>query len=285
MLINSSYFIGERDIPNTQDAAIAAALDTFIRKYEKEYLTKSLGYELFKAFTLGLQADPVEQKYTDLLFGKEFNSGKKKWDGFVSITDESPTISVDLLNSDIFFTVGKTGAPAAGDDTYVNEDLAGKSYRVTQRAYGPLEALKEDESNEETADIIINDDGGFSFLNNVKFSEADKFVITLLSSPLDVSSVDLAAVPDSPIADYTYYHWLRFNVTQTSGVGENLPTQKNADNASPIDKMVAAWNDMVNKNRMLNEFLKENASDYPEYVAPVCYEDYGELFHFKNSLL
>lgn len=288
-LINSSYFIGERSIPNTDSAAIAAALDTFIRKYEKDYLVKSLGYELFKVFIAGLQAVTPEQRFIDLLYGKDFTGSDRKlhrWDGFVSVTSEQPTISVEITNSDIFFTVGVTaGAPAHGATSYVNTDLAGKSYRVIQRMNGPLEALKADESNEDEADITIDEDGGFTWLGGTQFSYGDKYNIVLLSSPLDASGAEIVPYPESPIADFTYYHWLVWNVTQTTGNGESLPKMQNAENASPVDKMVKAWNDMVTKTRNLNEFLKANAADYPEYTAPVCYEDYGELFHFKNSLM
>lgn len=288
-LTNSSYFIGERSIPNTQDAAIAAALDTFIRKYEKDYLIKSLGYELFKVFIAGLQEVSPEQRFIDLLFGKEFTGtdGRlNKWEGLVSVTSEQPTISVELSSNEIFFTVGVTsGAPVNGDTVYENADLAGVNYRVIQRMNGPLEALKEDESNSETADISINPDGGFAWLGGTVFSHGDKYLIIPLSAPLDASGAEIVPYPESPIADFTYYYWMASNVTQTTGNGESLPKMQNAENANPVDKMVKAWNDMVYKTRTLNEFLKANAADYPEYTAPVCYEDYGELFHFKNSLM
>ncbi|RUP42609.1 MAG: hypothetical protein EKK63_00280 [Acinetobacter sp.] len=282
-LINSSYFIGERDIPNTDNAATAAALDTFIRTYEKQYLKKALGYELFKVFTTGLQADTPAQRYLDLLFGKEFtgHDGKlKKWEGLVSVTEAQPTISVELANSDVIFTVGvTTGAPAHGATEYVNTDLAGKSYRVWQRGNNYLEALKEDESNIDTADIRINPDGGFSWLNGTQFSQGDKYVLTLLTAPLDASGADIVPVPVSPVADFTYYHWQGFNVTQTTGLGESLPKMQNGENASPVDKMVKAWNDMVEKTMLLQEFLQVNATTYPEYST--CDTDV-ELLTYKN---
>lgn len=269
MLIDSSYFIGERNIPNTEQAATSSLLDTFIRKYENDYLRKSLGYELFKAFSEGIADVSPDQRFLDLLFGKEFTDyrGKlNKWNGLVSVTTEGPTIQVDLLSqSDLFFTVGTPGAPANGDASYVNTGLAGVNYRVYQRAYGPLEWLKEDESNSDTADIQIDAEGGFTWLNGIKFNGSDKFNIIFISVPFDVSTVEKVPLAESPIADYVYCHWLKYNATQTTGIGEKKSKAQNADDDSPVHKMVQAWNDMVNKTRLLFEFLEENAAAYPEY--------------------
>lgn len=287
-LLNSLYFIGERDIPNTQTATVASALDTFIRKYEREFLIKLLGYELFKLFTTGIQELIPDQRYLDLLFGKEFTGPDgllTKCDGLISITDEQPTISVDISSGEIFFTVGvSAGAPANGDASYINPDLSGKNFRVTQRSFGPLEMLKDDDSNIETADIR-KDAEGFTWLNGVKFSQADKYIVTVTTAPLDITGVEIVPIQQSPIADYVYYKWMQFNATQTSGIGETKPAAQNAIMVSCLDKMVRAWNDMVIKNRTLNDFLTMNQSVYPEYVIPSCYEDYSELFHFKNSLM
>jgi len=269
MLIDSPYFTGERNIPNLGTADGDAALAVFISKYERKYLQEFLGYELSKKFREALINPSPAARYTDILFGTEFiglDGYLKRWNGLVSLTEASPVLSVGLPEqADLTFTVGiTTGAPAHGSDTYNNTDLQGKTYKVTQRAFGPLEALKADNSNVDTADIEILDAGGFKWLNS-NFSQNDKYFISLLSNPLDVSAVPVVPVAESPIADYVYFYWVKDNVSQTQSTGEKRNKQEHGVDVSPKYKMAKAWNDMVEKNLVLRDLLITFYNVYPEW--------------------
>lgn len=286
MLIDSSYFIGERNIPNTTYPEVSSMLDSLIAIREKEYLNKALGYELFKAFEAGLIQATPEQRMVDILLGKEFigsNGALKLWKGLVSITTTNPWLSVSLSSAnDLYFTVGVGSAPVNGDDTYVNTSLAGVTYRVVQRAYGPLEALEDDNSNVATADIQINPSGGFTWLNSITFGQGDKYAIQMISTDLDVSSYDVVPEPESPIADFVFYYYLRKQATQTAGIGQVSPKAENANVVSPVEDMCAAWNAMVEKTKVLAEFLNVNGSVYPEFQKHMYSAELEELITRLN---
>lgn len=69
----------------------------------------------------------------------------------------------------------------------------------------------------------------------------------------------------SLIAAYVYWHWMQNEATTTTGTGEKKANAQNADNASPAQKMVWAWNWMVDQIEELCEFLLSNETDYPEF--------------------
>lgn len=281
MLIDSTYFIGEKNIPNTSYQDVSSLLENLIAVHEKEYLVAILGYELFKLFDAGLQAPSPDQRYLDILLGKEYTSWSgrpNQWTGLVSVTDPSTALTIGLSSAaDIYFSVGATAAPAAGEFDYVNTSLAGANYRVTQRGFGPLEPLNADNSNVATADIVINSSGGFSWLNGIQFSLNDKYLLEMLSADIDVSTYSAVAQPESPIADYVYYWYLRNNNTQTAAMGEVAGQAENATKVSPGYKMAKAWNDMVAKNRILREFLLVNNTIYPEYQNYPLYAPVGNV--------
>lgn len=86
--IDSTYFVGEINIPN---ASTEAGLTQAMAQYEKEILVQLLGYKLYSllmADCTGLGGIPVTQKYIDLVNGKEFSheyGGETitlKWEGF-----------------------------------------------------------------------------------------------------------------------------------------------------------------------------------------------------------
>ena len=87
-LINSSYFIGEKNVPNKDGADVSVVLNNLIDRYEPEYLKKALGYELFLSFMTGIQVTTPDQRYTDLLIGKDFtgqNGKLNRWAGFINV--------------------------------------------------------------------------------------------------------------------------------------------------------------------------------------------------------
>ncbi len=268
-LIDSSYFIGEKNIPNTSYGDVSSSLENLIVVREKDFLTKVLGYELFKLFEQGLLQATPEPRMVDILLGKEytgFNGRATKWGGLISVLTDTPWLTVSLSSAnDLYFTVGIGSAPADSDITYVNLALAGANYRVVQRGFGPLEALAEDNSNVATADIQINPSGGFTWLNGISFSQSDKYAIQFVSTDLDVSEYEVATQPESPIADYVYYWYLRGKVNSAAGTGQVESKNENSVIVSSVRQQAKAWNDMVDKICLLKEFLMVEYLTYPEF--------------------
>lgn len=70
----------------------------------------------------------------------------------------------------------------------------------------------------------------------------------------------------SLIANYVYWHWMENEASITTGTGEKVSKAQNAWDATPVYKMVKAWNEMVEWNWELIEFLLTKESDYPEFT-------------------
>ena len=87
----------------------------------------------------------------------------------------------------------------------------------------------------------------------------------------------------SLIANYVYWHYLENEATITTGTGEKIADNQNAINATAAQKMVRAWNEMVDWNKELIEFLLTKQTDYPEFI-----NHYGRipksLLHKQNIL-
>ena len=75
MYLDSTYFIGELALPNVTNTITGLnpshmagnkSLDYFIAKYEREFLIKVLGFELFEEFTAGLKENPIPEKWQRL---------------------------------------------------------------------------------------------------------------------------------------------------------------------------------------------------------------------------
>lgn len=88
--IDASYFVGELNIPNSGDTAVAERITWFINKYEPIFLQQLMGYPLYKAFTAGMAVVPTpDARYTDILNGKEytdFQGYTQKWRGLKTTT-------------------------------------------------------------------------------------------------------------------------------------------------------------------------------------------------------
>lgn len=81
----------------------------------------------------------------------------------------------------------------------------------------------------------------------------------------------------NPIACYVYYQVMKNNETSTTGTGEYKPLPENQSDASPIRKMVDAWNFMVECNYKLHAYLYANSDDFPDYIGltyPPAYRSY-----------
>lgn len=82
--IDASYFVGELNIPNTDQPEVVEAVVFFINKYEPIFLQKLFGYPLFKAFSAAVP--PTDQRFLDILNGKEytdFQGRLQKWKGLL----------------------------------------------------------------------------------------------------------------------------------------------------------------------------------------------------------
>lgn len=69
----------------------------------------------------------------------------------------------------------------------------------------------------------------------------------------------------SLIANYVYWHWMENEASDTTGTGVKVAANQNAVNASPVGKMIRAWNEMVTWIGDLIEFLLSNESDYETF--------------------
>lgn len=100
-LINSSYFDGERIIPDASYADVTKVLNGIIARREPEYLKTVLGYELFILFMAGIQVTTPDQRYTDLLVGKDFtgqNGKLKRWAGFINVTPNTTIVVANAVS-------------------------------------------------------------------------------------------------------------------------------------------------------------------------------------------
>lgn len=84
-LIDYSYFIRKLSLSQANDTTGRSIITEFIYQYESEFLKKALCYELWKAFSDGIAGSgSAEERFEDLINGKEFEIGDKKyyWNGF-----------------------------------------------------------------------------------------------------------------------------------------------------------------------------------------------------------
>jgi hypothetical protein len=123
-LIDTTYFTGEINIPNAGVSGNASdtLLIYFIKQFETEFLVKALGRNLYRGFmtALGLNvttgayanvangkaADSVDQKWKDLLNGKEYtdqNGDLQKWKGFISLSDDGTTIKQSIIANYVYY--------------------------------------------------------------------------------------------------------------------------------------------------------------------------------------
>lgn len=74
-----------------------------------------------------------------------------------------------------------------------------------------------------------------------------------------------ASSKQSIIANYVYYWFMRDKATLTTAVGEVEAKTDGSNKASGNTKMVRAWNEMVEWNRILIIFLDVNNETYPSF--------------------
>lgn len=69
----------------------------------------------------------------------------------------------------------------------------------------------------------------------------------------------------SPLAYYTFYQYMKRTVTQTAAMGEVRTKNENSELVAPAPKMARIWNQMVEQNILLREFLNVNYATYGDY--------------------
>ena len=176
MIIDYTYFtIGKLKLAQTGNTEGRTEINQDIEIYEPELLQKALGYDLWKAFTDGIEGSgSIETRWESLLSGIEF-------------------------------------------------DYYGKNYKWN--GFGPDNKL-------------------------------------------------------SPIANYCYYRYMEDSASDVTLAGTATGAVDNNTRVAPMQKMVNAWNDMVDMLHILHRFLL-SSDDYPEYDETQTDTD---VFRYKNSL-
>lgn len=119
MIIDYTYFKSDIQIPNLDKTWVLENLNNFITEYEKTILVDLLGYDLYKKFIEGVEAN--EQIYLDLRDGKEYTveySGSDytvKWAGLKN--DEKISL---LAYFTYFYLVRDNQIPLTGTGTVIN---------------------------------------------------------------------------------------------------------------------------------------------------------------------
>jgi hypothetical protein len=83
-LIDTTWFVGELNIPDTGNASVQEAIGFFVTRYQDELLCAILGYPLYKAFAAAPGDTSNDAKWKDLREGSEFTDAAgqlRRWIG------------------------------------------------------------------------------------------------------------------------------------------------------------------------------------------------------------
>lgn len=261
-LVDISFFKHEIAVAQLSQQGVQENLNWFINEYEPLFLQEALGYDLFAAFVLGLQEDPIAQRWLDLRDGIEFTnlSGyKRKWIGFAN--SASYTIN-NGVPPEIVFVTDNPGAPSSVDpaNVFTTSVLAGLTYWIERRGFGMMI---------QGTDVSITNNGQTWTLlfPGDKFQHEEIFIAHITRG--NGSSVVGFGNGFSPIAGYVYYHYMRNQATLTAGVSEVKPKTENSLPVSNETKMAYVWNRVWTNLCILREFLYYSQSNgrnvYPEW--------------------
>ncbi len=84
------------------------------------------------------------------------------------------------------------------------------------------------------------------------------------------------------IANYVYYWYRRGTATQTTGIGEVAANAENSVNVPPVQKMVTAWNKMVDWIKELVAFLDAKVETYPEWKNVSHWLTFNGVRYYRN---
>lgn len=284
--IDASYFVGELDIPNSGEQAIAERITLFINKYEPLFLQKLMGYPLYKAFITGLNVVPPatpDIRWLNILYGAEYTDRQgfvAKWKGLI-LTD-NPIYNLSggfTYRKPEYLTAGETVGFPSGvntvtfDGTFGTPDLRGWTPILTRNV--PMRPGIDYSWDVGTATLTL-------LAINDKFGLGEFFLMEFELRTDPVASTGIIT-NESLITNFVYY-WIRRNAaTQTAGIGEVITKAENSTNVSPRKKMASAWNEMRGWVREFLCYMEQNAATYPEwtYTNEV---DALKYFSFMNPI-
>lgn len=254
-LIDQTYFKGDLTIAGLDRQQVVERLQLFIEKYEDEFLRELFGYEFYKALLNGLSQVSVEQRWLDILEGKEFQYGgyTRQWRGLI-ILPPGQTLSINPAGKE-YLTPGGAGAydPVVGTLTItLPPAFVGTFFIIERRDTGELKPMVEYTVSGNTLTMI-----GLPVWN------AGETII--LSKNPSLVTGGAGEQPKSPIANYVYWHWMKDATTQTVALGQVKSKSENAEIVSPAEKMVRAWNEMSEWVEELYYYFNANYSVYPEW--------------------
>lgn len=86
------------------------------------------------------------------------------------------------------------------------------------------------------------------------------------------------------ILRYVYWWYANENSTDTTGSGESKANTANAQLVSPDKKIYDRWNEMVQYNKEVVEFINAHTSDYGEYYNPSYVAYCGTFYGYGECL-
>ena len=97
------------------------------------------------------------------------------------------------------------------------------------------------------------------------------FIAGLAILPVDAKWTTLKETIGTAIANYIYWFYMRDNNTQTVAMGETKGKSANAGSALPDEKIIRAWNEMVEFCYKVVELINNNPTDYGDYYIENFY--------------
>jgi hypothetical protein len=273
MIIDPTYFTGKINLPQRGNSDGLVLLQQFIDQYEPEFLQETLGYDLWKAFMTGLQEPVIDAKWISLLNGAEYthNNRTSKWIGFLPLS-AGASMDVDGGNK-IDLTVGDGGAydPIPGSSSMtLPPDFVGAVFDIEVRGTGTLKPAEYTVTGN-----TLTLTGGMLFNNGA-------VIFLRKATALTIGSTTTLKI--SPIANYVYYKFRENEASTTTLIGEVVSSTDNNRTIAPVDKMVAAWNQMVDWLQDLLGFLHVNVADYPEWKSPCSWSGYWRWYRYQPDV-
>lgn len=87
------------------------------------------------------------------------------------------------------------------------------------------------------------------------------------SNDIETHYEGLNQVGLNPIANFIYCKVQEERFSNTMGIGERQGNAENSIVFSPSLKIVNAWNEMVDWLFIMDDFIRQNEDDYPDYIG------------------
>lgn len=88
----------------------------------------------------------------------------------------------------------------------------------------------------------------------------------------------------SLIANYIFCKWMEETASYNTGNGEKVTNASNATNALVTTRISNAWNNMVKLLLIMDDYLVQNASDYPDYEGRTAWgAEYGNRKYYEKG--